>query len=61
MTKRIFVLCLLMAFFFCLFCMGCITTDPQPGFMIEQPTEGGQPDMYFYLDIPFSFNDSGGP
>jgi len=57
MIKRIFALCLLTALFFCLFCMGCISTEPQSGFMIEQPTEGGPPEMYFYLDIPFNFRD----
>lgn len=57
MTKRIFVLWFLTAVFVGLFCMGCITTDPQTGLMIEQNTEGGRPDTFFYLDIPLNFKN----
>jgi len=58
MTNRKFVLLLLAVLFVCLFCMGCISTDPQTGLMIEQNTEGGPPATFFYLDMPINFRES---
>ena len=58
MNNRKFFLWLLLTVFFCLFCIGCLSTDPQTGFMIEQPREGGRTEMFFYLDIPFNIKAS---